>query len=210
MSKYLPKKLQYLLAYLRKWPGVGQKTAERYLFELLKWPEEEIQGFCTLLLDLSKSIQNCPDCLALSEIIDEKVRCPFCSDRHRRDSSQLCIVADSKDCFHLEETNSFGGHYFVLGQLLSPLKGVFPEHLPLEKLTMRIQSLNPEEIVFALDSTVEGDATVSYLKQFLGSYSKIAFSRIAFGIPLGSSLEYVDSGTLFRAMQSRLRLKDPR
>lgn len=208
MSKYLPKKLQNLLTYLRKWPGVGQKTAERYLFEVIRWPEEEIKNFCNLLLDLSKSIQNCPDCLALSEKIDQKIHCPFCSDSGRRDRSQLCIVADSKDCFHLEETNSFGGHYFVLGQLLSPLKGVFPEHLPLEKLKNRILALNPEEIVFALDSTIEGDATVSYLKQFLHSYSKISFSRIAFGIPIGSSLEYVDSGTLFRAMQSRLKIKD--
>jgi recombination protein RecR len=210
MSKHLPKKLQQLLAFLRKWPGVGQKTAERYLFEILKWKEDDIQNFSSLLIDLPKTIQSCPDCLALSEVVDQKVHCPFCHDLSRRDSSQLCIVADSKDCFHLEETNSFGGHYFVLGALLSPLKGVFPDNLPLEKHKLRIQNLNPEEIVFALDSTVEGDATVSYLKQFLSGYPKIAFSRIAFGIPLGSSLEYVDSGTLFRAMQSRLRLKDPR
>ena len=196
MPKY-PAELLTLIAYLKKLPGVGGKTAERFAFQLLDWQPSHLQDFAIILATLKERIRNCPECSCL---MDEK-GCSFCQI-DRRDPHTLCLVASAKDVFAIEETRAFHGLYHVLGGLLSPLDGRAPEHLQLDKLKKRITILPIRETIIALDSTVEGDATALYLREQLASWG-IPATRLAFGLPIGSSLDFVDGGTLAKALTGR-------
>lgn len=194
MSKY-PSALLSLIAYLKKLPGVGTKTAERFAFQLLNWPESQLNDFANHIQKIKITIRHCPECHCLME----GVGCEFC-DTTKRDTHILCIISSPKDLYQIEETRAYRGLYHVLGGLLSPLEGRGHEYLRLESLKLRILTLNIKEIVIALDSTLEGDATALYLKDQLRG---VAISRLAFGLPLGSSLDFVDGGTLARALLGR-------
>ncbi len=196
MSKY-PSDLLNLMAFLKKLPGVGSKTAERFAFELLRWSEKQLGDFGSLVASIKNKIHHCPECNCLME----ENHCAFC-DPARRDAQILCIISSVKDAFTLEETRSYRGLYHVLGGLLSPLDGRAPEHLQFDRLKNRIQTLCIKEIIIALDSTLEGDATALYLKQQLSSLG-VSVSRLAFGLPMGSTLDFVDGGTLSRALTGR-------
>jgi len=196
MIRY-PLALQQLIASLKKLPGVGTKTAERFAFHLLTWPAAELAQFSSHVAHLKEAITHCPHCQCLMD----KGACPFCSDE-RRDASQLCIIASPKDAYAIEETGSFKGLYHVLGALLSPITGKTLQHLQLERLKKRLDTHLVKEIIIALDSTLEGDTTSLYLKECLTEWGA-SVSRLAFGLPLGSSLEFVDGGTLARAFAGR-------
>jgi recombination protein RecR len=196
MPKY-PLSLQQIIAFLRKLPGVGTKTAERFAFHLLSWPASELKSFSTALGILRESITQCQEC----QCFMEKNRCAFCAD-DQRDRSQICIITSAKDAYAIEETRSFKGLYHVLGCLLSPLEGKSVEHLQLERLKKRIENHPVKEIIIALDSTLEGDTTSLYLKEYILKWG-LNVSRLAFGLPLGSSLDFVDGGTLARAFMGR-------
>ncbi len=196
MTKY-PLHLQQLITYMKKFPGVGSKTAERFAFHALGWSENDLQHFSSLINELKKTITSCQDCLCLMN----QDRCPFCTDT-MRDRTQLCIITSPKDAYALEETRSFKGLYHVLGGLLSPIDGKTVEHLQLDKLKKRIETFPIKEIIIALDSTLEGDTTSLFLKDHLAKWG-LNVSRLAFGLPLGSSLEFVDGGTLARAFIGR-------
>lgn len=196
MAKY-PFELTQLIAYLKKLPGVGTKTAERFAFQLLDWQDDELKAFSALLSHIKKKITQCPECHCLTD----NGLCSFC-DSSKRDSSQLCIIASPRDAYSLEETGSYRGYYHVLGGLLSPIEGKTPEHLNLDHLKKRITTLQIKEIIIALDSTLEGDTTSLYLKEQIQGWG-LPVSRLAFGIPIGSSLDFVDGGTLARAMTGR-------
>jgi recombination protein RecR len=195
MAKY-PFELTQLVATLKKFPGVGTKTAERFAFQLLNWQEHDIQAFSTLLTSLKK-ITKCSECHCLT---DNGI-CPFCRSS-LRDKSQLCIIASPRDAYSIEETGAYRGLYHVLGGLLSPLDGKTPEHLNLEQLKSRITHLEIKETIIALDSTLEGDTTSLFLKEKIQQWG-LSVSRLAFGIPIGSSLDFVDGGTLARALTGR-------
>jgi recombination protein RecR len=196
MIRY-PSALQQLIAFLKKLPGVGTKTAERFAFHLLTWPPAELSQFSVHLSHLKEAISHCSTCHCLMD----KNSCPFCSD-DRRDPSQFCIIASPKDAYAIEETGSFKGLYHVLGALLSPIEGKSIEHLQLERLKKRIDAHPIKEVIIALDSTLEGDTTSLYVKECLTKWG-VSVSRLAFGLPLGSSLEFVDGGTLARAFSGR-------
>jgi recombination protein RecR len=196
MAKY-PFELTQLIAYLKKLPGVGTKTAERFAFGLLDWREDELHALSALLAQLKKRITPCPECHCLTD----SGPCYFC-DRSKRDPSQLCIIASPRDAYAIEETGSFRGFYHVLGGLLSPIEGKTPEHLNLDHLKKRLTSLQIQEIIIALDSTLEGDTTSLFLKEQIQDWG-LPVSRLAFGIPIGSSLDFVDGGTLARAITAR-------
>ncbi len=195
MLKY-PQPIEELIRYLRKFPSVGRKTAERFAFHLIGWAKEDAQNIARCIEKLPQSLQLCKDCAALIE-----TTCPFCTDK-TRDRSQLCIVASPRDIFLIEESRSFKGLYHTVDKLLSPIDGIDPSYLRLEALERRLRQKEVKEVIFALDTTIEGDATALYLKDFVERFS-ITTSRLAFGIPLGSSLEYTDEGTLARALSSR-------
>jgi len=196
MVKYPPALLK-LIAILKKFPGVGSRTAERFAFHLLDWPDHQLSDLAEAVSTAKMRIRSCPECHCLMD----ETRCDFC-DAMRRDASQLCVIASAKDAFAIEETGSFRGIYHALGGLLSPLEGRHPQHLSFDQLKKRIKNLNVQEVIIALDSTLEGDTTALYLKEQLQE-SDLKVSRLAFGLPMGSSLDFVDGGTLTRAFSGR-------
>ncbi|MEL7431058.1 MAG: recombination mediator RecR [Chlamydiota bacterium] len=195
MQKY-PLFLEKLLRYLQKMPGVGRKTAERFAFEMTQWEKAELANFAQVVSDVTTSLSFCSDCGALQE-----TTCPFCSGKNR-DPHRLCVVASPRDVFFIEESGSFHGYYHVIERLLSPLEGVDARYLRLEALERRLTNTPIQEVIFAIESTVEGDATTLFLKQHLQKFS-VTTSRLAMGIPLGLRLEYADGGTLARALSQR-------
>lgn len=193
----LPPPLQKLIAQLRKLPGVGAKTAERYAFQLLEWETPSIHLLSETIQSLHKEISTCPSCNCLKGITP----CEFCSSE-TRETHILCIVSCVKDVYPIEETRAFKGLYHVVEGLFSPLQGNTAEKINLTKIKNRIESLKIKDVILALDSTLEGDATALFLKEELKHWN-VSISRLAFGIPMGSSFEYVDSGTLARAFLGR-------
>ncbi len=196
MMKY-PKDLASLIAYLKKLPGVGQKTAERFAFTLLDWEEQSLIQMATSLESLKARIPNCSECGCLMD----EMTCKFCSSESR-DISCMCVIASPRDVYAIEQTGNFNGIYHVLGTLLSPLDGKTSDNLEVPKLKERIEKLQVREMVLALDSTIEGDATSLFLKEELKNFD-VAVSRLAFGLPVGSALDFVDEGTLAQAFAGR-------
>jgi recombination protein RecR len=196
MARY-PTDLITLIAYLRKLPGVGSKTAERFAFHLLSWPEMQVGSLADLIGSIKNKIKYCSECGCLSE----NANCFFCT-QEQRSSGHLCLVATPKDVYAIEETRIYQGLYHVLGGLLSPIQGCTPEQLGIEKIKERVVQRGIKEIIIALDSTLEGDATALYLKEQIQSWG-IKASRLAFGLPMGSTLDFIDGGTLTRALMGR-------
>lgn len=196
MSQY-PSELLTLIAYLKKLPGVGRKTAERFAFSLLEWPQEENKKFAIQISQLQEKIHPCPECGCLKD----STTCDFC-DPKLRDPSILCLVSSARDVYAIEETKAFKGVYHVIGALLSPIEGRSIEQLKIEKLQNRLNIHPIQEVIIALDSTLEGDATALYLKQKLDQLG-VKATRLALGIPMGSSLDFVDYGTLEKAFTGR-------
>lgn len=192
-----PEPLQKLIGILRKFPGVGKKTAERYAFQMISWQESELQILSHLLSTLKKEITKCDTCGALTSNT-----CNYC-DHSRRDPTILCIVSSPKDIFSIEATGIYNGLYHVVAGLLSPLDGFGSEKIDFNKLKMRILNSPVKEVILALDATVEGDATALFLKKELESEG-VFTSRLALGMPLGSTLDFLDEGTLGQALFSRL------
>ncbi len=190
-----PTELQSLITYLRKLPGVGNKTAERFAFALLEWKEKDLLDTSSLLGTLKTAIKACKTCGCLQD----QNKCPFCQNR---DSNTLCIISSPKDAYAIEDTHAYRGLYHVIETLLSPLEGRTPDQLDLPKLDHRIKSQNIQEIILALDSTLEGDATALFLKNHFDNQG-LSVTRLAYGMPMGSTLDYIDEGTLSLAITGR-------
>lgn len=194
---HYPPHLIQVIEVLKRLPGVGNKSAERFAFQLLTWKPDHLQEMASILQAIPTKLKHCPICGCIAG----EEQCRFC-DPLRASSGLLCIIASPKDAFAIEETREFKGLYHVLGGLLSPMEGIGPEKLQFAPLLRRIQSNQIKEVVIALDSTLEGDATSLYLKRELEPLG-VHISRLAFGLPMGSSLDYVDGGTLARALSAR-------
>lgn len=194
-----PAHLSKLISVLKRWPGVGNKSAERFAFHLIQWKPDQLREMAELINQLPDKLRHCPECRCL--IGDSS--CTFCTET-RQSSGNICIIASPRDAFAIEETREFHGLYHVLGGLLSPLDGIGPEKLHLHPLCERIKKYQVREVLIALDSTLEGDATSLYIKRELEPLG-VQISRLAFGLPMGSSLDYVDGGTLARALSGRAR-----
>lgn len=193
----LPTHLLKLIETLKLLPGIGTKSAERFAFEMASWDEAALVRMGTTILELPEKLHSCPECGALSD----QESCSLCSPE-RASQKKLCIVASQKDVFQVERTGQYFGLYHVLGGLFSPLEGVGVEALGVPRIAERIRLQGVEEVVIALDSTLEGDATALYLKRELMPLGA-RLTRLAFGMPMGSSLDYVDRGTLGRALAER-------
>lgn len=194
-----PAHLLKLIETLRKLPGVGTKSAERFAFQMLNWPEAQLHEMGNVIRDISTRLHHCQQCGCL---IGEH-ECDFCRPA-RRETSTVCIIATPRDAFAIEATQEYRGLYHVLGGVLSPMEGFHAQNLTIGKLKDRISTLQLKEVIIALDSTLEGDATALYLKRELEPL-KVHISRLAFGLPMGSALDYVDGGTLARAFTGRAR-----
>ena len=194
---HYPDTLNLLIKNLKKLPGVGQKSAERFAFQLLNWKEVELQNFAHTLSVLKEQIKPCHECGCFLD----KGKCQFC-EKEGRDKHLMTIVSSVKDVYAIEETHIFTGVYHVIPKLLSPLDGNYEEQLNIELVKDRVKKLEIKEVIIALDSTLEGDATSLYIKGQLESFG-VTVSRLALGLPLGSSLDFVDEGTLNRAFLGR-------
>lgn len=192
-----PDHLLKLIQVLKRFPGVGNKSAERFAFHMLKWSDEQLRELGSIVSATKEQLQQCQDCGCLKGFEG----CFFCSSP-QRDSTIMCVISSPREVFAIEETHEYHGLYHVLDGLLSPLDRRGPEHLTIPKLKKRLAALQVKELVIALDSTLEGDATALYLKQELADFS-LRISRLAFGLPMGSPLDYVDGGTLARALADR-------
>jgi len=196
MSQY-PTEILTLIAYLKKLPGVGRKTAERFAFYLLDWKDDDLKKFAHQLASFKEKVTPCVTCGCLQD----QNTCFFCTSTSR-DPSLLCLVSSPRDVYAIEETHAFKGLYHVIGGLLSPLDGRSIDQLTLDKLHKRLSLGEINEAIIAFDSTLEGDATALFLKQKL-EHQGVKATRLAFGLPMGSSLDFVDYGTLEKAFTGR-------
>jgi len=193
----LPESITSLIAALSKLPGVGPRSAERIALHIVQTESGLVKSLADSILHARERIQFCTTCGALTE----KSPCAICEDS-RRDASLVCVVEQPVDILSIEKSNTFRGKFHVLGGKISPLDGVEPDDLRIAELEKRITHEPIKEIVIALGTDVEGDATSLYLaKRLKGSGLKI--SRIAYGLPAGSGLEFADELTLSRALEGR-------
>ena len=190
-----PDSANRLIEEFSQLPGIGKKTAQRLAFHLLKSESKKAYRLADALKEIKIKIRSCTIC----DGITEENTCKICSDI-RRDNSILCIVEDAPDIYAFEKTNSFRGKYHVLGGALSPLDGIGPDELNINKLLERIEP--GMEIVIATNPSVEGETTALYLAKIL-SDENVKVTRLARGIPVGGDLEYTDEATLIRAMEGR-------
>lgn len=197
MAYNLPETLLTLIAYLKKLPGVGAKTAERFAFELLNWEKKSLESFASTLNTFQDQIPPCKTCGCLTNRGD----CSFCKNR---DLKSLCIVASPREAYSIEDTG-YRGLYHVIEHLLSPLDGRHASEIRLDRILDRISQNNVTEVIIAFDSTLEGDTTALYLKNHLHQ-PNLSITRLGIGVPAGSSLEYVDGSTLARALKGRQTL----
>lgn len=193
--------LEIAIQELSKLPGIGRKTALRLSLFILRQSNEDVEHLAEALLNLKKKLKFCKECFNLS--IEDL--CPVCSDTNR-DTKIICVVEDINDVIAIEKTNEFKGLYHVLGGVLSPLEGIGPTELKIKELISRIDKLNPNEVILALNPSTEGEATSLYIANLLKD-RKLKVTRIARGIPIGQDLEFVDEATVVRALEGRIQIK---
>jgi len=196
----LPPPVAELLAALNKLPGIGPRSAERLALHLVQSDAANVQHLAQILLSARERVTNCPVCGALTE----QKPCPTCSDS-RRDNSLICVVEQPVDVFSIERAGSYQGHFHVLGGKISPINGVEPEDLRIGSLEQRLKDGQVKEVVLALGTDVEGDATSYYLAKRLSPHG-VKVTRLAHGLPAGSGLEFADELTLSRALEGRREL----
>lgn len=190
-----PRPLAQLITQLQKLPTIGQKTAQRLAFFMLKLPETETAQIAAAIAEVKQLLSYCNVCGAITDANP----CYICTNP-RRDRQVICVVEESDDLWAIERTNGYKGLYHVLGGVLSPLDGVGPDELSIDLLFQRLNDVR--EIILATNLTTEGQATALYLTQHLENFD-ITVSRIAHGIPFGGDLEYIDEVTLTKALEGR-------
>jgi recombination protein RecR len=194
-----PSVLQTLIENLRKLPGVGAKTAERYAFALLNLTDEEIQTMANALVQSKSKLHFCSEC----GNITDKDKCSICTDE-KRDHATICVVQDVKDVVAIERIKQFNGVYHVLHGVISTSKGIMPDDLSIEALLLRINT-PIDEIILATNPTVEGEMTALYLaKRLENKVGKI--TRLAHGLPMGAHMDYADELTLIKAIEGRHKI----
>jgi recombination protein RecR len=197
-------KIRRVVKLFARLPGVGEKTAQRYVLWLLTADEALARSLGAELASLRDELGPCERCGNVAEVHDGHAVCDVCSDS-KRDAKVLCVVARVHDLMAIERAGSMRGRYFVLGRLLSPLEGIGPEDLPLRELAARIREDGVEEIIVATPPSVDGEATALLLKRELASL-EVAVTRIASGVPHGGDLEFADPITMGRALAGRRAL----
>ena len=196
MSLYI-ESIDNLIKEFRKLPGIGPKSAKRIVFFLLKFSMDDIIKFSKALVEMKEKVRFCKNCFSLSE----EDRCSICKDESR-DKKKICIVEEASDVIIIEKTSEYRGLYHVLGGLLSPIDDIGPNEIKVPELANRVKNENIEEIIIALNPTVEGESTSTYLKKILEP-TGVKVTRLASGIPVGGDIEYADEITLGRAISDR-------
>ncbi len=195
----LTKPLSKLIGHFEKFPGIGPRTAQRLALFILKQPESSIRDFSKALLEAHSNVGHCKKCFNLTS----EEECEICRNTERNQKI-ICVVAETKDLLALERSREFKGTYHVIGGLISPMDSIGPELLEIRSLVERVSRSDIDEIILALTPSVEGDTTSLYIGKLLTPFTKV--TRIAYGLPMGSELEYVDEVTLARALEGRTNL----
>ena len=195
--QFFPAALQNLADQFARLPGIGGKTAQRLAFHVLSLPVEEAQEFADAILAAKREVHTCPVCQNLT---DREI-CPICDD-DLRDRSVICVVAEPKDVIAMERSREFNGVYHVLHGVISPLNHVTQEDIKIRELLMRVGTGDVREVIMATNPDTEGEATAMYISRLLRPM-EIKVTRLAYGVPVGSQLEYADEVTLSRAIEGR-------
>jgi recombination protein RecR len=191
-----------LITELARLPGIGQRTAQRLAFHILRLPPEEALPLAEAIREAKQSVRNCEVCFNLTV----EPKCAICQDE-RRDGGLICVVEEPSDVIPIERTNEFHGRYHVLGGALSPIDGIDPEDLRIDELFARVERNGIKEVVVATNATTTGEATALYLADALRDRSPaVAVTRLASGLPVGADLEYADEVTLGKALTGRRKL----
>jgi recombination protein RecR len=190
--------IEQLAEQFSQLPGIGRKTAHRLALYVVKMQREEVVNLAQALVNVKDRVKYCSICSNITEADP----CPICSNT-KRDKTIICVVEEPTDVLALERTNEFAGVYHVLGGALSPLDGIGPEDLRIKELLQRLSDSGIEEIILALNSDVEGEATTLYLSKLLRPLN-MKVTRIARGLPVGTDLEFADEATLSRALEGRI------
>lgn len=194
--------LERLITEFAKLPGIGRKTAGRLAYHLLQQPRERMTLLAQALGDVAERVHPCQGCGAPTE----DVECVICRDL-RRDASLVCVVEEPSAVAVLERSGAYRGRYVVLGGRLSPLEGIGPESLRIGLLERRLSEGGVREVILATNSSLEGEATATFLQQVLSGHPEVVVSRLARGLPMGGELEYVDGVTLTHALTAREAIK---
>ena len=178
-------------------PGIGKKSAQRLAFHMLSLPEGEAESFAAAILEARQSVHTCPVCQNLTD----SELCPICKNP-RRSKAQICVVAEPRDVVSIERSREYNGVYHVLHGVLSPMSHVGPDDIRIAELVKRVAEGGVEEIIMATNPDTEGDTTAMYISRLLKPF-EVKVTRLAYGIPVGSNLEFADDATLLRALEGR-------
>ena len=196
--QYFPPALEKLVEQFARLPGVGTKSAQRLAFHVLSLPQEDATQFAQAILDAKQAIHCCPVCQNLTQ---GDVPCSICSSQ-RRDAGLVCVVADPKDVIAMERSREYNGLYHVLHGVISPMNHVGPDDLHIKSLVERVAGGTIREVIMATNPDTEGEATAMYLSRLPKPFDT-KVTRLAYGIPVGSHLEFADDATLMRALEGR-------
>lgn len=196
-SRISGRALARLVEAFMRFPGIGRKSAERLAFAVLGMPKDEAEGIAQAIIELKNSARDCSICHNITE--DEL--CQICKDE-RRDDQRICVVEEASNILALEKSGVFRGRYHVLKGAISPLDGVGPDNLTIERLMERLSQGAVKEVIIATNPTVTGEATALYLSKLIKPLG-IRVTRIAYGLPVGGDIEYADEGTVKRALEGR-------
>lgn len=197
MASFFPPSFEALIDHFASLPGIGRKSAQRLAFHILSLPEGEAEAFAAAILDARSKVHTCPVCQNLTDA----ELCPICRS-DRRDPSVICVVAEPKDVASIERSREYEGIYHVLHGVLSPINHVGPDDLKIRELLKRVESGGVTELIMATNPDTEGDATAMYLSRLLKPFG-VKVTRLAYGIPVGSNLEFADDATMLRALEGR-------
>ena len=195
--QYFPAALQELADQFARLPGIGGKTAQRLAFHVLGLPQQEAEEFAGAILEAKRTVHTCPVCQNLTD----RELCPIC-DNDLRDHGVICVVAEPKDVIAMERSREFNGVYHVLHGVISPLNHVTQDDIKIKELLHRVASTDVREVIMATNPDTEGEATAMYISRLLRPM-EIKVTRLAYGVPVGSQLEYADEITLSKAIEGR-------
>ena len=200
MNSFFPASVENLIDQFASLPGVGKKSASRLAFHILDLPDEQAQAFANAILEAKAKVHTCPVCQNLTDT----ELCPICSSA-KRDHSVICVVSEPKDVLSVERSHEYNGVYHVLHGVISPMNHVGPDDLRISELVARVAKGDVSEVIMATNPDTEGDTTAMYISRLLKPF-EVKVTRLAYGIPVGSNIEFVDDATILRALSGRVEM----
>jgi recombination protein RecR len=197
MASFFPASFENLIDGFASLPGIGRKSAQRLAFYILSLPQEEAESFANAVLEAKRSVHTCPVCQNLTD----GELCPVCASDNR-DKSVICVVSEPRDVLSIERSREYRGLYHVLHGALSPMNHIGPDDLRIRELTERVAAGGVEEVIMATNPDTEGDTTAMYISRLLRPFG-VKVTRLGFGVPVGSNLEYADDATMLKALEGR-------